>query len=85
MEDKPAPLVVEGLARNVFALGNSIVDMLLKRWYVILKLHSNTCKELAGMAHISTASCEEEASPKTLLIKLPVSDSMRNRRFSCAG
>jgi hypothetical protein len=56
MEDKPAPLVAEGLARNVFVLRNSIVDMLLKRWYVVYELHSNTCKELASMAHISAAS-----------------------------
>jgi hypothetical protein len=56
MEDKLAPLVVEGLACNVFALSNNIVDMLLKRWYVVYELHGNACKELAGMAYISTAS-----------------------------
>jgi hypothetical protein len=57
----------------------------LDLWYIVRKLYGRTCKKLASMTNVSTASGEEEASPKTLLIKVSVSDSARNRRFSCAG
>jgi hypothetical protein len=43
-----------------------------------------TDKEFIGMAHISTASWEEEAGPKALF-KVSAGDSTRNRRFSRAG
>jgi hypothetical protein len=57
----------------------------LDLWDVARKLHSKTRKELASMTNISTASGEGEAGPKTLLIKVSVSGSARNRRFSCAS
>jgi hypothetical protein len=49
------PLIRERQARNITPLCNSITDMPSERWYVVWEQHGNTCEELAGMAHISTA------------------------------
>jgi hypothetical protein len=49
-----APLVEQRQIRNINPHHNSITDMLPKTRYIVCKLHGNTCKELAGMAHIST-------------------------------
>jgi hypothetical protein len=68
----------EGPARIVFALNQSIVDILLKRYYVVCELHNNTYKELAGIAHISIAS-QEEAGSKKLSFKISMGNSTGNR------
>src|ERR1700761_6892187 len=48
-------------------LGNGVQNMAPQRRYIVCKLHCNTGNKLSRMANISTASCEEKASPKTCL------------------
>jgi hypothetical protein len=56
MEDELAPLIAERLVRDIILLYYSIGNESLNLWYVARKLYGKTRKELAGMAHISTAS-----------------------------
>jgi hypothetical protein len=54
-ENKLTPLVQEGKARNITLTCNGITDILSTRGYIVRELRGNTCKELAGIAHISAA------------------------------
>ena len=78
------PLVAERLTRNVATLRNSAINVLIESWYVVRKLHGDTCNELAGVANISPASREEEAGPETTLFKVSSSHSASNRGLSRA-
>jgi len=50
--------------------------------HTVRKLHSNACNELAGVAYVSIAFCEEEASPKPLLLEISSGNGAGNGRFS---
>jgi hypothetical protein len=78
-------LVREGQICNIVLISNNFTYILSERWYITRELYGNSCKELAGMVQISTFCREEEASTKTLLIRVSKSDSARNRRLSRAG
>ena len=59
--------------------------MLAKGRYVARQLPRNACDELAGMAYVSTASREEEAGSKALLVEVSTGHGARNRRLPRAG
>jgi hypothetical protein len=50
--------------------------------HTVRKLHSNACNELAGVAYVSIAFCEEEASPKPLLLEISSGNGAGNGRLS---
>jgi hypothetical protein len=82
MEDKLVPLVAERLACNIATLGYSRAYIPIERRHTACKLHSNACNELAGVAYVSTAFCEEKASPKLFLLEVFPGNSAGNGRLS---
>ena len=79
------PLVTERLARNIAALCNSVANVLVKSGYAARKLQRNACDELACMADVTTATREEEAGPKILLLKVFAGNSTSNCRLPSAS
>ena len=79
------PLIAERQSWDVVALCNSVTDVLTTSWYIVCKLNGDAGDELVRMANISTACLEEKAGSKALLLKVPASNSSRNRRLARAS
>ena len=67
------------------SISNRFTNIVLKRWSVGRKLHSNTRNEVTSMANVTTTACEEKACPKALLLIAFTGHRARNCRLSRAG
>ncbi len=78
-------LVIERQARNVTTLYNSVVNILVEGRYVARKLQRNARDKHACIVDVSTTTREEEAGPKSLLLKLYVGNSTSDSRLPCTS
>ena len=76
-------LVTERLACNIALLYNNVANILTKSKHTVYKLYSNACNKLASIAYVSFTFSKEEASLKLPFLKVSLSNSTSNSRFSC--